>query len=447
MPANRRPSRPCLQCGAALLHVPRQPDERRTSVQVGHHHYRCPVPACGWDGWLPRRSREAVGGLLRRRQAATHRRWLVPALTALTVTAGATALGVVAFRVLLQPLATAPRQTSLAPGEYDDGRPLPAAHPLRRYVVLQLNAESRADATLPQAEGPTGAGPAAPGLPSPLPAPVSAPGLQDSLTYRHGCVWGQPGRNPYRGTVEQALRASALPAEVVQKITNQVRAGSATDRVAIGNDGIRAASSGRVFDASHFAMTYGMTLCTSTRVNFVAGHVEQASLFEASDNKGRVYAVMVPDVCGNVSVLADAQDRRRTTAVAGSSEDAEPDLRAGPADGPEAGRAAGGPGVAGFQPGGGAPDSGRVSARGLAATRVAGVAGAVGAQRGTEVADNAPRRLPDELAWKEPASTTQGRSEGTRELLTVPEPGTLACVLLALAAMGGVARRRQRPEP
>ena len=419
MPADRRPSRPCAQCGAALQHVPRQTGGATATASPaprGHRRYRCPQSSCAWEGWLPRRSRAAVGSVLRRRRAALRRRWLLPVLTALSVTAGAAALGVVAFRVLVaQPSPLVVPRQAWAPGEFDDGRPLPVAHPLRRYVALQLQAQTAAESAAesvaetaaqpapqpnpPWRAEPTSAAvstpPSAPGWAAPVPVPVSAGGLKDWLTYRHGCVWGQPGRNPYRGTVEQALKASALPPEVVQKIAHQVRLGSRTDRVEISNAGIRAARSGRVFDASHFAMSYGMTLCTSTRVNFVAGHVEQASLFEASDDQGRVYAVMVPDVCGNVSVLADAEDRRRVTSVAGSSDDAPAEARAEQADAPGA------------------------------------------------LVDNRPRRMPTEIDWKEPGSAAQNARASRTDTQTVPEPGTLACALLALAVMAGLARRRR----
>ena len=44
-------------------------------------------------------------------------------------------------------------------------------------------------------------------------------------------------------------------------------------------------------------------------MNFALGHVEAADLYEVRDNKGRRHAVMVPDVCGNVSVLGNRAER------------------------------------------------------------------------------------------------------------------------------------------
>ena len=88
---------------------------------------------------------------------------------------------------------------------------------------------------------------------------------------------------PYRGTVDEALRAVQIPTAVRQQIVAAVANGHASERLTIANDGIRALSSGREFDPRRFAMSYGRTLCLGTRVNFKPGHVEPASLFEAQD--------------------------------------------------------------------------------------------------------------------------------------------------------------------
>ena len=71
-------------------------------------------------------------------------------------------------------------------------------------------------------------------------------------------------------------------------------------------------------------MTYGTTLCLGTRVNFPAGHTEAAALYEAADHSGRVYAVMVPKVCGNVSVLGPvAPQPADGLATGGAANDAQ----------------------------------------------------------------------------------------------------------------------------
>ena len=54
-----------------------------------------------------------------------------------------------------------------------------------------------------------------------------------------------------------------------------------------------------------------ITLCFNTRVNFHDGHVEKADMYEARDARGRDYAIMVPYVCNNVSVLAERRRRPR----------------------------------------------------------------------------------------------------------------------------------------
>ena len=225
-------------------------------------------------------------------------------------------------------------------GEQHDGEPLPAAHALARH-----NAHAALERAAP-----------------------------DMLALRYSCVWGQPGRSPYRGTVEQALRSAALPEALVQAIALQVRSGQVVDRLDIRNDGVHARASGRVFSAQNIAMTYGKTLCLSTRVNFVAGHTEPAALYEATTASGRVIAVMVPEVCGNVSVLGQSDSALR---------------------------------------------------RGVLAAK--GVANE-GDDRSTV------RWMPAVLEGPGPAGTLSA-GPGVQ---TVPEPGTLACALAALVWLGGL---------
>lgn len=193
-------------------------------------------------------------------------------------------------------------------GTHLEGEPLPAAHPLRSALPPPAS-----DAE-PRAYVEDGSSP---------------------LRLRRHCAWGLPGRNPYRGSAVQALRTATLSATVVKQIAADIRAGKPVDRVTIGNDGIRARRSGREFDEQRVAMTYGMTMCVDTRINFSPGHSEQGDLYEAMDDDGRIYAVMVPDACGNVSVLG----QRYVKAVAPSDgaanvavEDPRPWLRVPPED-------------------------------------------------------------------------------------------------------------------
>ena len=121
---------------------------------------------------------------------------------------------------------------------------------------------------------------------------------------------------PYRGSVEEALSAAQLPGAVRTQLAAAIAAGLVQDRLSIGNDAIRSTSSARQFEAHGFAMTYGRTLCLGTRVNFKSGHTEPASLYEAHDETGRRYSVMVPDVCGNISVIKAKGESSTGTLVA-----------------------------------------------------------------------------------------------------------------------------------
>ena len=130
-----------------------------------------------------------------------------------------------------------------------------------------------------------------------------AVGSPAALTLRQGCAWGQPGRQPYRGTTEQALTAAGLPPEVVQQIAAQRQAGQKSSRLEIRRNAIRQLDGPRTFNPRSMAMSFGLTLCLHSWVNFVPGHVEPADLYEAHDATGRLHSVMVPDVCGNLTVL------------------------------------------------------------------------------------------------------------------------------------------------
>ena len=146
-------------------------------------------------------------------------------------------------------------------------------------------------------------------------------GAVGALALRQGCAWGEPGRDPYRGSTEQALQAAGLPTEVVQSIAAQRAAGRSAERLRITRDGIRSEAGSRYFDPRRIDLSFGMTMCRGSRVNFAPGHVEQADLYLATDAQGRLHAVMVPDVCGNVSVLRAAGDQGVVASVVASLED------------------------------------------------------------------------------------------------------------------------------
>jgi len=138
-------------------------------------------------------------------------------------------------------------------------------------------------------------------------APV--PGGLKPLERRAGCLWGVPGRNPYKGTVRQVLSGAKVPQEVVSKIDSMVASGRKTGRVEITNRGIWTEDGRRHFDSNVVAMGFGNTLCFNTKVNFQPAHVEVADLYETTDAMGAKYSVMVPYVCGNVAVLAERAER------------------------------------------------------------------------------------------------------------------------------------------
>lgn len=134
-------------------------------------------------------------------------------------------------------------------------------------------------------------------------------GRQKPLEKRAGCLWGVPGRSPYKGTVRQVLSGAKVPEEVISKIDSMVIRGRKTGRVEIMSRGIWTEDGRRHFDSTVVAMGFGNTLCYNTKVNFHASHVELADLYETTDSTGAKYSVMVPYVCGNVAVLAERAER------------------------------------------------------------------------------------------------------------------------------------------
>jgi hypothetical protein len=130
-----------------------------------------------------------------------------------------------------------------------------------------------------------------------------------SLDFRHSCAWGVPGRKPYKGTLAQVLTGAKLPRKVVDNIERMVERRQVSDRLEISNEGIRSVSGRRSFDTRLVAMGFGNTLCFDTKVHFKPGHVEMADLYEGTDDSGTGYAVMIPYVCGNVSVLAERAEK------------------------------------------------------------------------------------------------------------------------------------------
>jgi hypothetical protein len=229
--------------------------------------------------------------------------------------------------------------------------------------------------------------------------------------------------------VKAALVAARLPDEVVSKIDSMVAHGDVSDRVEIRRDSIRTVNGKRHFDTKIVAMGFGQTLCFATQVNFRPGHVEIADLYDAQDATGTNYAVMIPYVCGNVSVLAERAERPEAE-VAGAGGSSTPE--------------AGGEGtrrpsiVAGGQGVWVAPER-----RNLLAvppgtgggTRVGGGATGGGTTGGGSTGGGTTGGGGGEICGPE------------KSVQTVPEPGTIAVLAAALAAMAfstRVGRRNAR---
>jgi hypothetical protein len=262
----------CPVCGMSLTRVHRDALDRWVSLFRSVHRYRC--GQCHWEGLLGR------DGPAPAPKAVTWRSRL------LWMTLGAVcALGAV--------------QGARWALRAQDQRPAAVAGPA-------VEAE----------QAPPGADFDGEMLP---PTDVRVQQNRSPLALRRSCAWGVPGGNPYRGTVTQALQAAGLPAEVVRDIAERAEHGWTATQVEITRTGIRTLDHRREFGAQIPAMAFGSTLCFDTRVNFKPGHVEYATLYESADSQGRTYTVMVPFVCGNVSVLGQRGERpsRRVTEPAG----------------------------------------------------------------------------------------------------------------------------------
>lgn len=298
MSEERRDARPCPACGGPLVRVRRRREDRLLrDAESGRsmRRYHCWAETCGWSGLLPRRSRRPpplLAPLARQRAwSAVRVPWarvggvlLAASLTVLAGTQGVRMAFAPSTPPALVALAPSPER-SVPAGDSYDGDPLPRRHPWLQPVVLQT------------------------------PDPALPEQAAEPLAMRRGCAWGVPGRNPYRGTVEQALVHARLPADVVKEVARRVRTRQTSDRLEIRTGRIHGVQHGREFDPNRFAMSFGHTLCLSSRVNFAPGHVEMADLYEVADAKGQRYAVMVPDVCGNVSVLGERGEKRRPMAM------------------------------------------------------------------------------------------------------------------------------------
>jgi len=272
----RRHAHVCPLCGGVVERVHRHPADRFFALFRTLHRYRCTESGCEWEGIVSDDELREDGGRLVQVPTGWRTRALWFFVGAAVALGGVQAARMyraqVAAREAQEARArTAAKQAAIAPltveiGESFDGEPL-------------------ADDDLRRVDNPS------------------------PLVLRRGCAWGIPGRNPYRGTVGQALAAARMPDSAVRKFEALIEKKMVSDRVEISREGITTVSGRRKFDALSFDMAFGNTLCFNTRVNFQRGHVEHADLYEATDAEGKRYAVMVPYVCGNVAVLGDREER------------------------------------------------------------------------------------------------------------------------------------------
>lgn len=235
--------------------------------------YRCRSAACGFSGLLaPRRVGARARAAQSLRAAAGLRALMLSALALILGLAFATGITWLVLRagwIPVDRLAHPGGVHRFAPGQHFEGDPLPGVAP----------AVWTADAPVVAASG----GP---------------------LAMRQHCIWGQPGRKPYTGTPEQALTAGGVPAELVPALARRIRNREVSDRMEIRREGLRTLADGREFSPRGLALSFGLSMCLDSRVNFAPGHAEPADFYELRDAQGRAHRVIVPDVCGNVSVLS-----------------------------------------------------------------------------------------------------------------------------------------------
>lgn len=273
-PARQEPV--CPRCNGPVKRVPRIAGDRRLTGAAAVRRFRCVGAQCLWEGVIAAQPVTAARGLSRDWRVAARR--IVPvAILLVAVAYGFTAKDPkVAERKAWEAIAIAASE-----------RPAGALPPLEM-------GESFDGAPLPDDDARKPAKPA-------------------QLVLRRACAWGVPGRDPYKGTVAQALSAAKLPEPLVRKFGALIEMKLVSAQVQITREGITSLKTGRPIEYKSMDMAFGNTMCFNTRVNFKAGHAELADLYQTVDEDGKVHTVMVPYACGNVTVLGDRDDRDNRT--------------------------------------------------------------------------------------------------------------------------------------
>jgi hypothetical protein len=124
------------------------------------------------------------------------------------------------------------------------------------------------------------------------------------------CSWNNPGRDPYKGDVAAAVDAYRdIPPATRERLKERLRQQSFDDDVVITRDAI---SGRQAYDPEIRGMRFGATrMCTRvSRSGWSADHRE-AGRVVCEDG----HCLLVPAVCGNLSVVHPAQPRHQAAAV------------------------------------------------------------------------------------------------------------------------------------
>lgn len=124
---------------------------------------------------------------------------------------------------------------------------------------------------------------------------LALPAAHAALPVHPPGQWVHVNRQPYIGTVRQALASFHLPRDVQSRLADRIERGDSDGRVWFTRHGIQA-DDGIVY-APEFLMTSGRHVALS-RVGFEPTRSEPAERYTDG-----VYTVAVPIACGNVSLL------------------------------------------------------------------------------------------------------------------------------------------------
>lgn len=234
------------------------------------------------------------------------------------------------------------------------------------------------------------------------------------------CSWNHPGRNPYRGTVSEAVsRYIDIPAPVRTRLIAKIESGQADDTAAIMRDTIAGKYdySPQITDM-HFGQR---TVCGAvTRNEWDATRREMGKVY-CVDN----HCLIVPKICGNISRVHRVAGEGGGGGIGGAAAPATVAVPRVAAPGPA--RVASPEDVA-------AADT---TAEMMAATpmiQLSGFASPFGS------ASYAP-----DLTGRNP-STDTGLAQPDPAPSPVPEPATFGMLGAGLAVVYGVMRRRARRE-